>query len=80
LDDTILVQEPFYTGYGIYDVPTEQNWITALNDKLSNIYQYGLNYNVSSSRVIISNSGCMQNFKDKTLTLNVGINVSISCS
>ena len=79
LDDTILVQEPFYTGYGIYDVPTEQNWIDALDTKLETIYQYGLNYNVNSERIIISNSGCMEMFKDKILTLSVGINATINC-
>jgi hypothetical protein len=80
LDDEILVQEPFYTGYGINSVPTDAEWITALNDKLTTIYQYGLNYNVNSERIIISNSGCMELFTDKTLNLNVGINVSINCS
>jgi hypothetical protein len=80
LDNDVLVQEPFYTGYGINDVPTTAEWVTALNDKLSTIYQYGLNYNVNSERIIISNSGCMELFTDKTLNLNVGINVSINCS
>jgi hypothetical protein len=50
-----------------------------LDTYLSTIYQYGLNYNVNSERIIISNSGCMELFKDKTLTLNVGINATISC-
>jgi hypothetical protein len=79
LDDIILVQEPFYTGYGIYDIPTEQNWIDALDTKLETIYQYGLNYNVNAERIIISNSGCMEMFKNKILTLNVGINATINC-
>jgi hypothetical protein len=79
LDDTILVQQPFFTGYGINGIPTEQQWIDGLDTYLSTIYQYGLNYNVNSERIIISNSGCMQLFKDKTLTLNVGINATISC-
>ena len=79
LDDTILVQQPFFTGYGINGIPTEQQWIDGLDTYLSTIYQYGLNYNVNSERIIISNSGCMQLFNNKTLTLNVGINVTISC-
>ena len=80
LDSDILVQEPFFTGYGITGIPTETQWLNALEDKLSTIYQYGLNYNVNSERIIISNSGCLELFTDKTLSLNVGINVTINCS
>lgn len=80
LDDTILVQEPFFTGYGLLEYPTENQWLNALDTKLSSIYQYGLNYNVDINRLIISNSGCVELFKDKTLTLNVGININITCS
>lgn len=79
LDNLILVQQPFFTGYGITGIPTEQQWIDGLDTYLETIYQYGLNYNVNSERIIISNSGCMELFKNKTLTLNVGINVNISC-
>ena len=80
LDDTILVKQPFYTGYGFLDYPTETQWLNALNTNLSSIYQYGLNYNVNIDRLIVSNSGCIELFRDKTLTLNVGINVDIFCS
>ena len=80
LDDTILVQEPFFTGYGITGIPTNSDWLNGLDTKLSTIYQFGLNYNVNSERIIISNSGCMELFTDKILSLNVGINVSINCS
>jgi hypothetical protein len=79
LDDEILVQEPFFIGYGIGDVPTESQWIAGLQDKLSTIYQFGLNYNINSQRIILINSGCMELFTSKTLNLNVGINVSINC-
>lgn len=80
LDDTVLVQLPFYTGYGIYDTPTDDQWIDALENNLSYIYQYGLNYNVNSTRIILSNSGCMELFRNKILSLNVGINVQINCN
>ena len=83
LDDMILVQEPFFIGYGldsINSVPTNNDWLDALEDKLSTIYQYGMNYNVNSDRVIISNSGCLELFRNKTLSLNIGINIAINCS
>jgi hypothetical protein len=79
LDDDIFVQQPFFVGYGITGIPTEDDWLDGLQQELSTIYQYGLNYNVNSERIIISNSGCMELFTDKILTLNVGINVSINC-
>lgn len=75
-----LVKQPFFVGYGFLEFPTEQQWIDGLDTHLSEIYQYGMNYNVNNERIIISNSGCVELFKDKTLTLNVGINVDISCS
>jgi len=80
LDDLQLIKQPFFVGYGFLEYPTEQQWIDALDTYLETIYQYGMNYNVNSERLIISNSGCVELFKDKTLTLNVGINVEISCS
>jgi hypothetical protein len=80
LDNTVLVQEPFYTGYGINDIPSDSDWLTALENKLTYLYQYGLNYNVNAERVVLSNSGCMELFTNKTLSLNVGINVSINCN
>lgn len=80
LDNVILVQLPFYTGYGIYDIPTNDDWLNALENNLETIYQYGMNYNVNSNRIIISNSGCEELFTNKTLSVNVGINVSINCN
>ncbi len=80
LDNVILVQLPFYTGYGIDDIPTNDDWLNALENNLETIYQYGMNYNVNSNRIIISNSGCEELFTNKTLSVNVGINVSINCN
>jgi hypothetical protein len=83
LDNQILVQLPFFVGYGLTgpsSVPTDQEWIDGLETNLENIYQYGLNYNINSEQVVISNSGCVEQFAGKTLSINIGINVSINCS
>ena len=81
LDSTILVQELFYTGYGSSDVPTTIQWITALNDKLSYLYQSGLNYTISNDNILtVSNTDCYDNFTNKTLTVNVGVNIQINCN
>lgn len=81
LDNTVLVQELFYTGYGNQDYPTNSDWITALNDKLQYLYQSGLNYNIDSNDILtVSSTSCYDDFTDKTLTVNVGVNIEINCS
>jgi len=80
LDNTILVQLPFYVGYGINDIPTNDDWLNGLETNLETIYQYGMNYNVNPTRIIISNSGCQELFTNQTLSINVGINIQINCN
>jgi len=81
LDSTILVQEEFYEGFGVQQIPTFTQWINALNTNLQYLYQYGLNYNIDSNNILtVSNTGCEPNFTDKTLTVNVGVSIEINCS
>ena len=81
LDSTILVQEEFYEGFGVQQIPTFTQWINALNSRLQYLYQYGLNYNIDSNNILtVSNTGCEPNFTDKTLTVNVGVSIEINCS
>ena len=79
LDSDILVQEKFYTGYGGNDVPTNSDWINALDSKLEYLYQDGLNYFINGNTIIIANSSCYDDFTNKRLYLNVGIDITISC-
>jgi hypothetical protein len=79
LDNDILVQEPFYVGYGFSDSPTNSQILTAINDKLSTLYQFGLNYYFAGSTLIISNSSCYDDFTNKTLYLNMGVDIQINC-
>jgi hypothetical protein len=81
LDNTVLVQEKFYTGYGNQDYPSESDWIFALNTHLEYLYQEGLNYFIDENNVLtVSNTTCYDEFTDKTLTVNVGVNIQINCS
>ena len=80
LDDDILVQYPFYTGYGINDYPTSNQWITAIENGLSDIYQEGLDYTLSENILTIGNGGCEDNFTDKNLKVSVGLNITINCT
>jgi len=80
IGNQILVQEQFYVGYGYNDFPTNSEVINAINDKLQTLYNYGLNYFFSGNVLTISNSTCYDDFTNKTLSLNIGINIQINCS
>ena len=79
LDSDILVQEQFYTGYGANDVPTNTQWQSAIINHFLYLYQNGLAYSINGNTITFTNIGCMANFTDKTIYLNVGINLSINC-
>lgn len=79
LDDEILIQEPFYTGYGSNDKPTYSQVMDAIDDKLVKLYQHGLNYYFSGNKLIVSNSTCYDDFTNKRLYLNIGIDIQIYC-
>jgi len=51
-----------------------------LNTYLDDLYNEGLNYSLNNGQLIISNSGCMENFTNKTLKVNIGVNISINCN
>jgi len=75
----ILVQETFYNGYGMTDVPLDSQWRNALITYLPQIYNYGYTYFLNGNTLTITNLSCLpQNMKD-TVSLNVGINININC-
>lgn len=80
LDSQILVQELFYTGYGIGDIPTQTELLDGINLKLVNLYQYGLNYYFAGNTLVVSNSTCYDDFTNSQLSLNIGINLQINCN
>ena len=79
LDSDVLVQEKFYTGYGASDYPTNEQWKGAANTYFQYLYQNGLSYTINGNVITFTNIGCMANFTNKTIYLNVGINLSINC-
>jgi hypothetical protein len=79
LDSSVLVQEQFYTGYGLSDTPSNSDWLGAANTHFQYLYQDGLNYTINGNTITFSNIGCSPDFTDKTITLSVGINLTINC-
>jgi len=80
LDTQVLVQEQFYTGYGLGDVPTPAQVLSAIDQKLETLYQHGLNYYFAGNTLIVSNSTCYDDFTNSILSLNIGINIQINCN
>jgi hypothetical protein len=75
-----IINELFYTGYGIGDVPTSTQWRNALINYLPQLYNYGYTYYLNGNTLTITNLACLtQNIVD-TVLLNVGINISINCT
>jgi hypothetical protein len=75
-----IINQLFYTGYGMSDVPTSNQWNDALENYLPQLYNYGYTYFQNGNTLTISNLACLtQNVAD-TVLLNVGINISINCT
>ena len=75
-----IIKEPFYTGYGITDVPTNTQWRNALINYLPQLYNYGYTYYLNGNTLTITNLTCLTQDMVDTVSLNVGINISINCT
>jgi hypothetical protein len=80
LDGQNLINELFYVGEGNLDVPNNQIWKNSLDSYLPQLIQQGLYYSISGNTLYIYNSGCDSYLNNKNLTINIGIDFSISCN
>jgi hypothetical protein len=76
----IIILENFYNGYGYDDVPTNQMWRSALIQYLPNLYDYGFTYFLNGNNLTITSLTCETRNLEETVSLNVGINISINCN
>ena len=79
IGNQILIQESFYNGYGLNDVPLDSQWRNALITYLPEIYNYGYTYFLNGNRLTITNLTCLPQNMQETVVLNVGINININC-
>lgn len=79
LDNDILIQSSFFTGYGD-DTPTNTEILTGIETELDTLYSYGLNYYLAGNNLIVSNTTCYDSFTNKTLYLNIGVDIEINCT
>ena len=84
--ETTLIDEPIFTSYGQSAIDTSTNLpvsyynvINYIDNALEYLYQNGLNYYFVGGTLIISNSSCYDNFTNKQLNLNIGLNIQINC-
>ena len=80
LSGTLLRKDLFYTGYGGNDYPSSQQWLSAVENSLSTLSQDGLDYSINGSEITVSNIGCNNDFTNKNLQINAGVNISINCT
>jgi hypothetical protein len=77
-DQIILYQ--FYTGYGQNDVPTTNQWRSALISTLPQLYDYGFTYFLNGNFLTISSMTCEPRNQNESVVLSVGINIDINCN
>jgi len=79
LDDNVLIQSPFFTGYG-NETPTTTEILNGIETELDTLYSFGLNYYLAGNSLIVSNTTCYDSFTDKTLYINIGVDIDINCT
>jgi hypothetical protein len=79
LDDNILIQNSFFTGYGD-DAPTTTEILNAIETELDTLYSFGLNYYLAGNNLVVSNTTCYDDFTNKTFYLNIGVDIDINCN
>jgi hypothetical protein len=79
IGNNVLINKKFYTGFGIIDTPTNTNWDTALFNFLPDIINSGLTYYLNNNKLKVVNLGNQLLYLNQTLTLNVGININLTC-
>ena len=80
LSGSLLRKDLFYTGYGSGDYPSSTEWLTAVETSLSNLSQDGLSYSINGNNITVTNIGCNNDFTNKTLQINAGVNININCT
>jgi hypothetical protein len=74
-----IIHYKFFTGYGPFGYPTNANWKQAFIDTLPTILQYNLWYDIDGNKVTLYNLTNQPLYLNQTLSLNVGISMSVNC-
>lgn len=74
MDGTSLLEEEFYTGYGMSDMPTEQILTTSLLSNLSEFQQFGYIGYLTNGTLVLRTLNCsppLQNFPHLKTTIKI---------
>jgi len=77
-----IVNYKFFDGVGLnlpFSVPTQSQWLSALESQLDELLNYGLNYVILDNNLSVTNLTCDNFVLGNEFELNVGINFNISC-
>jgi hypothetical protein len=80
IDGNVVVQSSFFTGYGPSQVPTNNQWRSALLLYLSQLVNEGFYFYVNGNTVTVYRLECASDLTPSTLEINVGININITCN
>ena len=79
INGTQVIQTKFFEGYGISQVPTNNQWKAALLQNLSQLIDDGYYFYVNGNTVTVYNLTCVGTTEVTTLQINVGVNIDITC-
>jgi len=80
IGNDVVINQQFYNGFGINDVPTNSLWRTNLINNLPNLYDYSYNYFLNGNFLTINSMTCSPFDIVSLVSLKVGINISINCN
>lgn len=80
INNVNLVTIPFFNGFGITQIPNDNQWRTAVNSALSELLDYSYYYFFVGDVVTIYNLLCPPTQNLISVDINVGINFTIECN
>jgi hypothetical protein len=78
ISGTTIAQVPFFIGSGLGGYPTNDEWRSALLNTLSTLITDGYYYNIVDDIIYVYSADC--DVSEVNFVINVGIDLSISCS
>jgi hypothetical protein len=79
--NNIIYESPigFYFGTGQNDYPSQQQWLDEVLLGLENLQEYNLGYDLIGNNLVVNNIDCNDNLSLETFTVEVKINIQITC-
>lgn len=83
LNGNIIIDQPFFTGYGVFDptysYPNNTQWLQGLNEALQDLFNDGYGYIIQGETFSLFNLNCEPTDIGNTLEVSIKFNLSINC-